>query len=130
MGSLTMPIEINLEQVLAEVQSAFASYESALMQNDILKLDQFFWNSEMVVRFGVAENLYGIEAVRVFRHSRETGLLKRSLFNTKITTFGTSFATTTTEFKRIDEIEGRQSQTWVKLPQGWRIVSAHISLLK
>jgi hypothetical protein len=126
---MTMPIEINTAQVLAEVQGVFERYESALIKNDLELLDEHFWHSQLVVCFGISENLYGIEAIRAFRKARNTGALGRRLFNTTITTFGTDFATTTTEFMRDDHIQGRQSQTWVRFSQGWRIVSAHVSSL-
>lgn len=122
-----MPTEINLQAVLAEVKSVFEIYENALITNNLAMLDQLFWQSEMVVRFGINENLYGIEAIRAFRKARETGALNRRLFNTNITTFGRDFATTTTEFMRDDQVAGRQSQTWVRFTEGWRIVSAHVS---
>jgi hypothetical protein len=89
-------------------------------------LDQFFRQSEMVVRFGINETLYGIEAIRAFRKARETGALNRRLFNTTNTTYGQNFATTTV-FMRDDQITDRQSQTWVRFSQGWRKVSAHVS---
>lgn len=126
---MNMSGEINLDHVLAEVKNIFEKYEIALMNNDLYELDQYFWHSQFVVRFGMSENLYGIEAIRAFRNSRGTGALKRGLFNTIITTFGVDFATTTTEFVRDDQVAGRQSQTWVRFLDGWRIVSAHVSLI-
>lgn len=124
-----MSNEINLVQVVAEVKSVFEAYEAALISNNLAILDQLFWHSEMVVRFGISENLYGIEAIRAFRKARETTALRRELFNTIITTFGLDFATATTEFIRDDKVEGRQSQAWARLPHGWRIVSAHVSFI-
>jgi len=124
-----MSNEINLEQVIAEVKSIFELYESALISNNLAVLDQLFWHNKLVVRFGISENLYGIEAIREFRKARETTALRRGLFNTIITTFGFDFATTNTEFIRDDKVEGRQSQTWVRFPQGWKIVSAHVSFM-
>ena len=120
--------QINLEGVLSEVTALFALYEAALMKNDLVTLDQLFWQSPLTVRFGTAENLYGINAIRAFRQARNTGTLKRILLHSQITTYGEDFATTTTEFIRQDRLLGRQSQTWVRLPEGWRVVSAHISL--
>lgn len=126
-GELNGAGEINLDHVLAEVRNIFERYEAALIMNDLEVLDQCFWHSKLVVRFGMSENLYGIEAIRVFRSSRDTGALKRSLFKTIITTFGHDFATTNTEFVRDDKVVGRQSQVWVRFQEGWRIVSAHVS---
>ena len=122
-----MNTEINIAHVIAEIQEVFENYEHALIKNDLGILDQYFWHSPIVVRFGMSENLYGIEAIRAFRNARVTGAMERRLFNTIITTFGTDFATTITEFVRDDHIQGRQSQTWVRFPYGWRIVSAHVS---
>lgn len=121
-------MQINLTTTLAEVTELFNAYEAALMGNDLERLDQFFWQNALTVRFGVSENLYGIEAIRAFRQARNVTSLKRTLSHTQITTYGENFATTTTEFKRVDQLLGRQSQTWVKFAEGWRVVSAHISL--
>jgi hypothetical protein len=119
--------EINLDHVMTEVKNIFEQYESALINNDLDIMDKCFWHSQFVVRFGISENLYGIEAIRAFRESRNTGALRRSLFKTIITTFGNDFATANTEFVRDDKVIGRQSQTWVRFKDGWRIVSAHVS---
>ena len=127
---MIMPDEINLTYVHAEIKTIFVHYEAALVSNDVEKLDRFFWQSELVVRFGVAENLYGIAAIRAFRNARNSSALARTLSNTVITSYGTNFATTTTEYIRENQPVGRQSQTWVKLPEGWRIVSAHVSLIQ
>ena len=127
---MILPDEINLSHVLAEVKAIFDRYELALVNNDVEMLDKFFWHSKLVVRFGVAENLYGIEAIRAFRNARSSSALARTLSNTMITTYGSDFATTTTEFVRINQPVGRQSQTWARFPDGWRIVSAHVSLIK
>ena len=120
--------QIDLAHIQTEVEAVFLAYETALMSNDLKVLDQLFWHSPLAVRFGTAENLYGMEAIRAFRKARDTGTLKRILRNSRITTFGHDFATTTTEFIREDQSIGRQSQTWARFPEGWRIVSAHISL--
>ncbi len=124
-------MEINRPDVLAEVTAAFARYEQALVGNDIETLDQLFWDSPLVLRYGAAENLYGIDAIRAFRAARPATDLARTLANTVITTFGADMATANTEFRRHGSgFGGRQSQTWVRLGQGWRIVAAHVSLLK
>ncbi len=112
-----------------EVGAAFAGYEKALMTNDIATLDAFFWRSELALRFGVGESLFGHEAIAAFRSARG-GSPQRRLRNTKITSFGQDYAVATTEFNRADDARlGRQSQVWVRFPElGWRIVSAHVSL--
>ncbi len=127
---MILPGEIDAASVVAEVRHIFDCYEAALNANDLDALDGFFLNREFVVRFGISENLYGIEAIRAFRKSRNADGLKRNLMHTAIHTYGADFATTTTEFVREGGISGRQSQTWVRFPEGWRIVSAHVSVMK
>jgi hypothetical protein len=125
-----MAMEINLPDVHAEVSALFAEYEDALVHNRIDVLDAMFWHSEHTVRYGVRENLHGIEAIRAFRASRPADGLERTLQDTVITTFGRDSATAMTLFRRESGTRiGRQSQTWQRLPQGWRIVAAHVSLM-
>jgi hypothetical protein len=123
-------MDINLPDVLAEVTEVFARYEDALVENRVDVLDELFWDSGLTVRYGVAENLRGIEAIRAFRIARPAVNLARTLEHTVITTFGRDLATAMTEFRRTgtDRI-GRQSQTWVRMPAGWRVVAAHVSLI-
>lgn len=121
---------INDPQTLAQVTAAFTRYEQALMENDTITLDALFWESPHVLRYGVGENLHGIEMIREFRQARAGGSPQRTLRHTVITTFGTDFATANTEFLRANStLVGRQSQTWVRLPQGWRITAAHVSIM-
>ena len=117
--------------VLAEVQSAFAAYEAALMANDLDALDALFWHSPLTVRIGPGQNLYGIDAIRSFRANRPGGSPQRELLNVKITTFGSDLAIAIAEFQRDGAAtSGRQSQTWVRFAAvGWRVVSAHVSML-
>jgi hypothetical protein len=123
-------MDINLPDVLAEVTAAFARYEDALVHNKVEVLDELFWTSAHTVRYGVGENLYGIDAIRAFRIARPSVGLARTLQNTTITTFGRDMATAMTEFRREGGNKtGRQSQTWVRMPEGWRVVAAHVSLL-
>lgn len=120
---------VNDATVRAEVEAAFATYERALLDNDLDVLHAMFWHSTLVVRFGPGQNLYGIVAIDAFRRARIGGSPPRALSNTVITSFGQNFATANTEFQRADgSAPGRQSQSWVRLPEGWRIVSAHVSL--
>lgn len=124
-------MQINLPDVLQEVTEAFNAYEAALTSNDVETLDALFWTSPQVIRFGATENLYGHDAILAFRKSRPSTGLARALRNTVITTFGRDFATANTEFTRKGtERVGRQSHTWARLPEGWRIVAAHVSLLE
>lgn len=118
---------VNLPHVQNAVKAAFDTYENALVQNNLAMLDRLFWQSPFVIRFGTGETLYGIEAIRHFRQVRNAENLDRTLFNTSITTFAEDFAITTTEFERDGQPRGRQTQTWVRFTDGWRIVSAHIS---
>ena len=121
---------INLPHVLAEVSAVFERYERALVANQVDELDALFWHADAVVRYGVGENLVGIEAIRAFRLARPAAGLARTLARTVITTFGTDFATAMTEFRRAgSERIGRQSQTWVRMDDGWKVVAAHVSLL-
>jgi hypothetical protein len=121
---------INDPEVLAEVRDAFGRYEKALMENDIPALNALFWDSPLVIRFGPGQNLYGMEAIAAFRTARIGGSPRRLLFNTIITSFGRDFATANTEFQRDGaSASGRQSQSWVRLPEGWCIAAAHVSLL-
>jgi hypothetical protein len=121
--------EINKPQILAEVTAAFRRYEAALVGNDIAILDELFWDSRHTLRYGIGENLHGHDAIAGFRAARSPLGLARELRNTVITTFGDAFAVANTEFLR-NGGEGRQSQAWVRMPEGWRIVAAHVSWLK
>lgn len=121
-------LKINLPAVHAEVCAVFERYEKALVENDVDVLDELFWNSEYTLRYGVAENLYGYSEIAKFRASRPGQSLQRRLVNTVITTYGEDFATANTEFLR-DTVHGRQSQTWMRTPEGWRVVAAHVSLM-
>lgn len=121
---------INDPATLAEASAAFAAYEAALMANDLDALDGLFWNSPFTVRIGPGQNLYGIEAIAAFRVARVGGSPPRRIFNTIITSFGRDFATANTEFQRENAPRpGRQTQSWVRFTEGWRVVSAHISML-
>ena len=123
-------MEINIPEVLADVSAVFARYEDALINNRTEVLDELFWASPQTVRYGSGENLVGIEAIRNFRSARSPAGLARQLSNTVITTYGRDFATAMTEFQRDGtQLVGRQSQSWVLFPQGWRVVAAHISLI-
>ena len=122
------PPAINDPAVVAEVTACFEAYEAALMANDIKALDWLFWASAHTVRYGVGENLYGEDEILAFRKTRLGGSPQRMLTRTEITTFGRDFATANAEFRREgDGRVGRQSHAWARLPEGWRIVAAHVS---
>ena len=123
-------MDINLPDVLAEVSAEFARYEQALTSNDVAVLDELFWNSPHTLRYGVGENLYGYDAICDFRATRPAQGLQRTVLRTVITTYGRDFATANIEFRRAgSDKTGRQSQTWMRTAEGWRVVSAHVSLL-
>lgn len=121
-------MKINIPDVHAEVSAAFQRYETALVTNDVGTLDALFWSGPHVIRYGMGENLYGHEEILAFRKARPSKGLDRDLTRTVITTFGADFGTANTEFRRegIARI-GRQSHSWARLPEGWRIVAAHVS---
>ena len=128
--NLDMNLDINRPDVLAEVTAAFMRYEDALVNNKVEVLDELFWDSPHTLRYGATENLYGYDAIRAFRAGRPSQGLARTLSNTVITTYGREFATANTEFAREGSGKtGRQSQTWLRTPDGWRVVAAHVSLL-
>jgi len=123
-------MEINLPDVVAEVTAAFERYETALVNNQVDVLDTLFWDSPHTLRYGAGENLYGYDAIRAFRAGRSPQGLARRVLRTAITTYGTDFATANLEFQRDgSERIGRQSQIWMRTPAGWRVVSAHVSLM-
>jgi hypothetical protein len=123
-------LAINLPDVLAEVTAVFARYEDALVHNKVEVLDELFWDSPHTLRYGATENLYGYAAIQAFRAGRPSQGLERSLLKTVITTYGADMATANVEFQRTGSAKtGRQSQTWMRTPEGWRVVSAHVSLL-
>ncbi|MBU4684694.1 oxalurate catabolism protein HpxZ [Cedecea davisae] len=121
---------IDRPAILNEVTAAFYRYEQALISNNVAVLDELFWEDARTVRFGATENLYGIDQIRAFRSGRSPKGLDRQLRNTVITTFSDELAVASTEFTRegSDKI-GRQMQTWVRFPSGWKIVAAHVSLM-
>ncbi|RXH57821.1 oxalurate catabolism protein HpxZ [Granulicella sibirica] len=123
---------INDPDMLAELTSLYPAYEKALMENDVATLTRMFWDSEFAMRFGAGENLYGMDEIEAFRKARPAAGLARTVTRLDIVTFGTDFGSVTLEFSRetpAKTVRGRQSQVWVRLPEGWRIVAAHVSLL-
>jgi ketosteroid isomerase-like protein len=119
---------VNDPAVMEEIRGVFARYERALIANDVDTLDAMFWNSPHTVRFGLADIQYGFEAISAFRRSQLQAAPARQLRNTVVTVFGSDLAVVTTEFVPDGSVAvGRQSQTWVRLAVGWRVVSAHVS---
>ena len=123
---------VNDPEVVAELEGLYPLYEQALVTNDVEKLVEMFWDGAQVIRFGVTENLYGPDELEAFRKPRPAANLARTVSRRNIGSFGRDFATITLEFERVAGskiVHGRQSQVWVRFPQGWRIVQAHVSLL-
>jgi hypothetical protein len=122
-------MEVNNPEVVAEIQAAFLEYEDALAHNKVDALNRFFWASPATIRYGIGENLHGHAAISGFRAARSPAGLARTLRETVITTFGRDFAITMTLFDRVSAPgrTGRQSQTWVRMSEGWRVVAAHVS---
>ncbi len=119
---------INDPDVIAELRELYPQYEHALMTNDVEKLVTMFWADTRVMRFGATENLYGYKEIDEFRKNRPAANLAREVMRFDIVSFGKDFASITLEFER-GARHGRQSQAWVRFPQGWHIVSAHVSLM-
>jgi hypothetical protein len=124
-------MDIDLPDVLAEVTAHFARYETALVNNDVAILDELFRNDPRTLRYGIGENLYGYEAIMMFRAARSPAGLMRKTAKTIITTYGRDTAVASTLFYR-DTVPGRigrQMQTWVRFSEGWRVVAAHVSII-
>lgn len=123
-------MEINIPEVRAEVEAAFRRYETALMKNDIAVLNELFLNAPETIRYGPQEALYGFAEISSYRSARDVSDIARDLTRTAITSYGTDHAIAFTEYRRRSNGRmGRQSQTWVRMPEGWRVVAAHVSLL-
>ena len=122
---------VNDPDTRAELEALFAAYERALVSNDVAALDGFFAPTAEAIRYGAGENLYGIEAIRAFRAARSPVGLGRTLERTQITTYGRDLGIAATLFRRASASGkiGRQMQTWVRFPEGWRIVAAHVSII-
>lgn len=122
--------EINVPEIVAEVRAVFERYEVALTSNDVPVLEELFWKAPETTRYGVGENLYGWEEISAFRRARTTGAFTRDLMRTVITTYGRDFATASTEYQRHGHaLSGRETKTLLRTSAGWRIVSAHVSLM-
>lgn len=124
-------MEIDLPDIVAEVEACFAAYEVALMSNDVEALTAMFSDLPQTIRYGINENLYGAKEIQEFRAGRSPAGLARRLSRTVISTYGRDFAIASTLFHRESAPGkiGRQMQSWVRVPQGWRIVAAHVSLI-
>jgi hypothetical protein len=124
-------MEIDLPDVVAEVKAAFDRYEKALTTNDLAVLNTIFRDDPRTIRYGIAENLYGYDQIKSFRQARAPVGLMRAISQTVVTTYGRDFAVASTLFRRetVPGKVGRQMQTWVRFPDGWHVVAAHVSLI-
>ena len=124
-------MEVDLPDVVAEVTAQFQRYEQALVSNDVAVLDELFRKDARTLRYGIGENLYGYGEIAAFRAARSPAGLMRRTARTIITAYGRDTAVASTLFYR-DSVPGkvgRQMQTWVRFPEGWRIVAAHVSII-
>ena len=124
-------MEIDLPEIVAEVSAAFERYEQALVTNDVATLNELFRDDPRTIRYGIDENLYGHAEIAGFRAARSPAGLMRQRERTVITTFGRDFAVASTLCRRDSAAKriGRQMQTWVRFPDGWHVVAAHVSLI-
>ena len=124
-------MEIDLPEVVAEVRAAFDRYEKALTTNDLAALNSIFRDAPQTIRYGIGENLYGYDQIKAFRGARAPVGLMRRISQTVITTYGRDYAVASTLFHRdtMPGKVGRQMQTWVRFPDGWHVVAAHVSLI-
>jgi hypothetical protein len=122
-------MEVDLPEIVAEVAAQFARYEQALVSNDVAVLDELFRKDARTLRYGIAENLYGYDEIAAFRAARPPVGLMRRTAKTIITAYGRDAAVASTLFYRAPGKVGRQMQTWVRFPEGWRIVAAHVSII-
>jgi len=124
-------MDIDLPEVVAEMRAEFDRYEEALGANDVATLNSMFHNDPRTIRYGDGEILYGYDQIKAFRAARSPVALGRTMSRTVITTYGRDFAVAATLYERPSAPgkTGRQMQTWVKFPEGWRVVAAHVSLI-
>jgi len=124
-------MEIDLPEVVAEVTAEFERYEKALVSNDVVTLDTIFRKDPQTIRYGAGENLYGYTEIAAFRAARSPAGLARTLSKTVISTYGRDHAVASTLYHRpsMPGKLGRQMQTWVRFPEGWRVVAAHVSVI-
>ncbi len=125
-------MQIDLPEVVAEVRAAFDRYEKALVTNDVATLDALFHDDARTIRYGGGENLHGFAEIKAFRAARSPAGLARTLSKTVISTYGRDTGTASTLFHRtsLPGKIGRQMQTWVRFPEGWRVVAAHVSVIE
>lgn len=124
------PSDVNDPSVVSEVTRLFLAYEAALMRNDVEALNDYFWDHGAMTRYGICDRQLGHSALVAYRQGVPAPNFTRTLRDVRITAFGPDMAVAMTEFTRSDTtLHGFQTQTWVRLPDGWKIVSAHVSMV-
>jgi hypothetical protein len=122
--------QVDQAAVVAEITAVFHAYEAALMGNDVAALNAFFWADQRVTRYGIQDRQFGIDELIAFRSATPAPNFSRELQNLRIATFGADIAVAQVEFVRSDTaLRGFQSQTWVRMEGGWKIVAAHVSMI-
>ena len=121
-------MEINIPAVLAEITRQFNRYQQAIIDNEIAVLNELFWNNTLTIRYGTGENLYSHDEIAAYRGARDPRAVLRVVGKSVVTSYGPDAATTNIEFTRAGR-KGRQSQAWIRMPEGWRIVAAHVSYM-
>jgi hypothetical protein len=122
--------QVDQADVVAEITAVFHAYEAALMGNDVAALNAFFWADPRVTRYGIGDRQLGIDELIAFRAATPAPNFSRELQNLRIAAFGADIAVVQVEFVRSDTaLRGFQSQTWVRMDGGWKIVAAHVSMI-
>ena len=122
---------IDLPEIVAEVKAAYDRYNDAVNSGNIAILNSTFRDDPRTIRYGQAENLYGYKEIEGFRAAARPLNPPRTLSKTVITTYGRDYAVASTLTYRANDPGrvGRQMQTWVRFPDGWRVVAAHVSTI-
>ena len=127
-----MDTTLNRPEIVAEVAALFERYEQALNDKDVDVLDATFWNSPHTIRYALRDNGYGFDAIHASRMgaTKVPGGSKERRIRLEILTIGNDLATVNLEYiARGREGIGRQSQTWVRFAEGWKVIAAHVSLM-
>lgn len=120
--------ETNTTDVAEEVLACFKAYNAALDAGDAEALNGFFRDSPSTVRFGPTETLFGIQSIREFRLGKwKAPAMSREIVRVAVTALGRDVATTNALFRSANGKVSRQSQTWARFPEGWKIAAAHVS---
>jgi hypothetical protein len=124
------PQDIDHPDVRREIEALFQDYERALMNNDVAALNGYFWRDDRLTRYGIADLQLGYDALAVFRAATPAPDFTRDIRRLRITAFGPDVAVAMCEFRRSDTHKlGMQTQTWIRFTDGWKIVSAHVSMI-